>query len=275
MMRSFVSIPLAIMAAQSAVVNGMFDDRASCRLIDRDDFGMLIEISEHILLQEIVVEAGKSGEHLLDHLEIGRGIHGPAQQAEVRCLGQMRQTEFLGMTVDILRHMLAEPRVCRLTVGAVDRQDRLATFSSRGPRVGDEALKPDLTAPGVGIVAARAAGTGEDASGVDPSDISQVFIGDCFFLSPLMATARINPRRIAGMVRRIGESPSGGDAYEVKLYGPDGRERIPPVEAPAPGERGGNGGDGDDHGGGRGESVVVHVAHITHIRHISGPRSGC
>ena len=46
-----------------------------------------------------------------------------------------------------------------LTVGAVDRSDALAGFSSQGPRVGDDALKPDITAPGVGIVAARATGT--------------------------------------------------------------------------------------------------------------------
>lgn len=46
-----------------------------------------------------------------------------------------------------------------LTVGAVDRDDSLASFSSRGPRLGDRAVKPDVTAPGVGIVAARAAGT--------------------------------------------------------------------------------------------------------------------
>ncbi|WP_250035681.1 S8 family serine peptidase [Paractinoplanes maris] len=46
-----------------------------------------------------------------------------------------------------------------LTVGAVDRTDRIADFSSRGPRFGDEGLKPEITAPGVGIVAARAAGT--------------------------------------------------------------------------------------------------------------------
>ncbi|GAA2142071.1 S8 family serine peptidase [Streptomyces synnematoformans] len=46
-----------------------------------------------------------------------------------------------------------------LTVGAVDRDDALADFSSRGPRVGDLAVKPDITAPGVDIVAARAAGT--------------------------------------------------------------------------------------------------------------------
>jgi len=47
-----------------------------------------------------------------------------------------------------------------LTVGAVDREDHLAAFSSRGPRVGDGAIKPDLTAPGVDIVAARAAAAG-------------------------------------------------------------------------------------------------------------------
>ncbi|MGB3443097.1 MAG: S8 family peptidase [Actinophytocola sp.] len=41
-----------------------------------------------------------------------------------------------------------------LTVGAVDRDDNLAPFSSRGPRIGDGAIKPDVTAPGVDIVAA-------------------------------------------------------------------------------------------------------------------------
>ncbi|MFJ9787376.1 S8 family serine peptidase [Amycolatopsis sp. NPDC101161] len=46
-----------------------------------------------------------------------------------------------------------------LTVGAVGRDEKLASFSSRGPRLGDNAVKPDITAPGVGIVAARAAGT--------------------------------------------------------------------------------------------------------------------
>ncbi|WP_405104796.1 S8 family serine peptidase [Micromonospora sp. NBC_01405] len=46
-----------------------------------------------------------------------------------------------------------------LAVGAVDRDDELANFSSRGPRVGDDGLKPDITAPGVEIVAARAAGS--------------------------------------------------------------------------------------------------------------------
>ncbi|MFB6725707.1 S8 family serine peptidase [Kribbella sp. NPDC056345] len=44
-----------------------------------------------------------------------------------------------------------------LTVGAVDKwNDWLSEFSSRGPRVGDGAVKPDLMAPGEDIVAARA-----------------------------------------------------------------------------------------------------------------------
>ncbi|MEV7629461.1 S8 family serine peptidase [Actinoplanes sp. NPDC089786] len=51
-----------------------------------------------------------------------------------------------------------------LTVGAVDRKDQLAHFSSRGPRIGDGAIKPDITAPGVNIMAAKAAHDDSDAS---------------------------------------------------------------------------------------------------------------
>ncbi|MET9588014.1 S8 family serine peptidase [Streptomyces sp. NPDC006539] len=42
-----------------------------------------------------------------------------------------------------------------LTVGAVDSTDQLADFSSTGPRGGDAGLKPEITAPGVDILAAR------------------------------------------------------------------------------------------------------------------------
>ncbi|MDT7790558.1 MAG: hypothetical protein QOF58_8977, partial [Pseudonocardiales bacterium] len=63
-----------------------------------------------------------------------------------------------------------------LTVGAVDRADKLADFSSRGPRVGDGAIKPDITAPGVDIVAAKAKngtiGTPVDANHVSLSGTS-------------------------------------------------------------------------------------------------------
>ncbi|MFI7064099.1 S8 family peptidase [Kribbella sp. NPDC050124] len=46
-----------------------------------------------------------------------------------------------------------------LTVAAVDSQDKRASFSSQGPRLINYGLKPDIAAPGVSIVAARAAGT--------------------------------------------------------------------------------------------------------------------
>ncbi|WP_411075608.1 S8 family peptidase [Streptomyces sp. cmx-4-7] len=49
-----------------------------------------------------------------------------------------------------------------LTVGAVDENDRLAPFSGTGPRVGDGAVKPDVTAPGVAITAAAAPGSALD-----------------------------------------------------------------------------------------------------------------
>jgi hypothetical protein len=58
-----------------------------------------------------------------------------------------------------------------LTVGAVDRSDHVADFSSRGPRVGGGyGVKPEVTAPGVNIVAARAAGTSLGAGSSIPGD---------------------------------------------------------------------------------------------------------
>ncbi|MEU3601465.1 S8 family serine peptidase [Streptomyces sp. NPDC006798] len=46
-----------------------------------------------------------------------------------------------------------------LTVGAVDDHDALADTSGRGPRIGDGGIKPDVTAPGVSVLAAAAANT--------------------------------------------------------------------------------------------------------------------
>ncbi|MBB4911610.1 S8 family peptidase [Actinophytocola algeriensis] len=45
-----------------------------------------------------------------------------------------------------------------LTVGSVSKQDEPSDFSSRGPRRGDGAAKPEISAPGGSIVAARPAG---------------------------------------------------------------------------------------------------------------------
>ncbi|MBB5781799.1 S8 family serine peptidase [Nonomuraea jabiensis] len=48
-----------------------------------------------------------------------------------------------------------------LQVGAVSKSGEQAEFASRGPRAGDDGLKPDITAPGVDITAAR----GKDSPG--------------------------------------------------------------------------------------------------------------
>ncbi|AXG80368.1 1,4-dihydropyridine esterase [Streptomyces paludis] len=53
-----------------------------------------------------------------------------------------------------------------LTVGAVDREDRIADFSSTGPTA-DGSLKPDITAPGVDIVAAKSTKADMGGSTVD------------------------------------------------------------------------------------------------------------
>ncbi|MFD9004206.1 S8 family serine peptidase [Streptomyces sp. NPDC059582] len=59
-----------------------------------------------------------------------------------------------------------------LAVGAAEADEDLAAFSSVGPRVGDSGLKPDLIAPGVNVVAARAGGTTADDGYVGMSGTS-------------------------------------------------------------------------------------------------------
>ncbi|WP_433430148.1 S8 family serine peptidase [Nonomuraea sp. CA-141351] len=73
-----------------------------------------------------------------------------------------------------------------LSVGASYRDDdTVAQFSSTGPRLGDAAVKPDLIAPGVGIVAARAAGT----SLGDPVDDSYTALSGTSMATPHVAGA--------------------------------------------------------------------------------------
>lgn len=89
-----------------------------------------------------------------------------------------------------------------LTVGAVDKEDKLAPFSSRGPRVGDGAVKPDVTAPGVGIVAAKA----------DKSIIGTP-VGDQYLM--LDGTSMATPHT-AGAVALLAQQHPNWQARELK-----------------------------------------------------------
>lgn len=67
-------------------------------------------------------------------------------------------------------------------------------------------------------------GAGENETGLDADDVRQGAVGDCFFLSPLMAITRINPRRIRNMIRGpIGQTTAGANVYEVTFHTADGR----------------------------------------------------
>ncbi|MET7463686.1 S8 family serine peptidase [Nonomuraea sp. NPDC005501] len=94
------------------------------------------------------------------------------------------------------RYTVASPGAATsaLTVGAVDSADRIAEFSSRGPRLSDDfAIKPEITAPGVNIVAARAAGTslgqGSSVPGGGPVDEHYTAASGTSMAAPHVAAA--------------------------------------------------------------------------------------
>lgn len=85
-----------------------------------------------------------------------------------------------------------------LTIGAVDSADRLASFSSQGPRLGDHALKPDLSAPGVDILAAR----------------SQLVSGSGPYTS-MSGTSMATPH-VAGVAALLAEKHPGWNGQQLK-----------------------------------------------------------
>ncbi|MFI9639458.1 S8 family serine peptidase [Micromonospora sp. NPDC051925] len=89
-----------------------------------------------------------------------------------------------------------------LSVGAVDRDDELAEFSSRGPRVGDDAIKPDITAPGVDIVAARSV----DGQIGDPVGTKYVTLSGTSMATP----------HVAGSVALLAQQHPGWKAGQLK-----------------------------------------------------------
>ncbi len=138
-----------------------------------------------------------------------------------------------------------------ITVGAIDDNDHIARFSSRGPTA-DGRVKPDIVYPGVGIVAARAAGTTLGTvieEGYVSSDGTSMATPHAAGVAALMLQA--NPDLTAEQVKNqmlaaginLGALPNEqgvgrGDAYRAYLAATGGElpEPPPPPEQPAPSE---------------------------------------
>ena len=107
-----------------------------------------------------------------------------------------------------------------LAVGAVDGSDRLASFSGRGPRPGDYAIKPEITAPGVSIVGDRAAGTtmgsAVDARYITDSGTSMATAQVAGAAAVLAALhPRWSPAELKAALVSTAHPAVGGDVYQL------------------------------------------------------------
>jgi subtilisin family serine protease len=103
--------------------------------------------------------------------------------------------------------------------------DRLASFTSRGPRFGDSALKPDIVAPGVNILSAEV-GTGTDSSSVSGTSFSTPHIaGAAAILRQLHPKWSVGEIKAALMNTATDTFPDGTTAYPLALEGA-GRARV-------------------------------------------------
>lgn len=106
-----------------------------------------------------------------------------------------------------------------LTVGSVDKTGALARSSSRGPRFGDWGIKPEVTAPGVGIVAPRAQGTAMGA----PVNDDYTSAGGTSMAAPHVAGAAaillqhdptLTPEQLKSLLVTAANPRDGVDVYQ-------------------------------------------------------------
>ena len=103
--------------------------------------------------------------------------------------------------------------------------DRLAPFTSRGPRFNDAALKPDVTAPGVAILSAEA-GTGTESTPVSGTSFSAPHVaGSAAILRELHPDWSVEEIKSLLMNTATNARPDGSTPYPLSLMGA-GRVRV-------------------------------------------------
>jgi subtilisin family serine protease len=96
-------------------------------------------------------------------------------------------------------------------IGATDTQDRLADFSSRGPVVGSDLIRPDVSAPGVNVVSSYPPSTYATLSGT--SMATPHVAGTVALMVSVFAGLRGEPALIADNLRRATITDGITDPY--------------------------------------------------------------